>query len=363
MRICYDTISQDYLFLRSHSTGQASSLISCPLWWGLPTIDMSHSTNEELETFRKRWKEEVTARSRGDLSSHNNPPAEASGSDSSVRKPPQYSRAEEITAVKEDHEDQDVSVTRTYHDLEDKDDSRRLGTEGQGIHPSTIAAKKLSTALDHYEKAVEREEQGKLGDSVSLYRKAYKLDAGVDKAYRNKHFPPSTTKSKPTTLNPSNAPVTVPNTAHHSLDGSPASNPTTSELIASFAGLAIPTIPPETDHSPQPPYPIATIPSELLVEILRRLAVTDIASFTRLSLVCKHLAYLVATEDRIWARICLGPEYGFAGMHYTWACSISGAVLPFSIPSLLPDLSTLTLNPTPTPTTPLSLHLSSTKPT
>jgi F-box protein 9 len=31
------------------------------------------------------------------------------------------------------------------------------------------------SALDHYEKAVEREAAGKLGDSLSLYRKAFRV--------------------------------------------------------------------------------------------------------------------------------------------------------------------------------------------
>ena len=329
---------------------------------------MSNSPDEELEKFRRQWKEEVTARSKGAPSSQNDRPIKAPGSvkgnagtaeSSSARRPPQYSRTEEIKAAKGEYEAPEGDWTQVYQDLEDKDEAGKLGTEGEGRHPSIAAAKKPSSALDHYERAVEREEQGNLGDSVSLYRKAYKLDAGVDKIYRNKHFPPSFTKSEPTNPNPSNAPVTIPNPAHHSLDGPPPSTPTTSQLIASFAGLAITPIPPETDHSPQPPCPISTVPSELLIDILYRLAIADIASFARLSLVCKHLAHLVATEDRIWQRICLGPEYGFAAMHYDWACSISGAALPLPTADFaepLSDLSTLTLQPTVStlPTFPLN---------
>lgn len=298
---------------------------------------MLEGTDDELETFRQQWKEEVTARSKGDPSGKHNRVLRARNTtepDSSITesalatRPTHYSRAEEITAIKEGYEEPGIARTEAYYDLEDNDEARRFGTEGEGIHPSAVAARKPSTALDHYEKAVEREGQGKLGDSVSLYRKAYKLDAGVDQLYRKKHFPPSTVKSKPTDPNPSNAPATVPNPAHHSLDGALVSTPTTSELIASFAGLTIAPTPPETDASPQPPCPISTIPSELLIDILHRLAIIDVTSFARLSIVCKHFAHLVATEDRIWQRVCLGPEYGFAGMHYKWACSIFGATLP-----------------------------------
>ena len=211
---------------------------------------MSPGTDDELEKFRRQWKEEMSGRSKGDSLSPNTLPERAQGpikhnhdtaESSSPRKPPQYSRSKEITVI-EDNQDIGTIEMQVSHDLQDMDEARKLGSEGPGVHPTTV--KKPSSALDHYEKAVEREEQGSLGDSVSLYRKAYKLDAGVDKAYRNKHFPPSSVKSKPTNINPSNAAVTVPNPAHHSLDGPPASAPTVPDLIASFAGLSIPSIPP-----------------------------------------------------------------------------------------------------------------------
>lgn len=64
-----------------------------------------------------------------------------------------------------------------------------------------------------------------------------------------------------------------------------------------------------------------------MIEILERTAVLDVAAFARLSLVCKRLAHLVATSDLIWKRICLGSEFGFAGMHYTWKCAIHGKPL------------------------------------
>ena len=175
------------------------------------------------------------------------------------------------------------------------------------------------------------------------------LDAGVDRIYKNKHYPPSAFKSKPTDPNPSNAPVTVPNTAHHSLDGSPTAS--TSELIASFSSLCIIPAEPPTEASPPPPCPLSSVPSEILIKILLQTAITDAASFARLSLVCKRLAYLVSTEDRIWKRICLGPEVGFAGMHYKWACTVTGGSLPLSLSNLDSSLSHLTItNTSPKPT-------------
>jgi F-box protein 9 len=95
------------------------------------------------------------------------------------------------------------------------------------------------------------------------------------------------------------------------------------DLIASFAGLSIEPVPPEIEGMPQPPCPIASLPTEILVHILRDVAILDIGDFVRLSQVCKRFAYLVATENRIWRRICLGTEFGFGGMHYYWQRQIT----------------------------------------
>jgi F-box protein 9 len=47
-----------------------------------------------------------------------------------------------------------------------------------------------------------------------------------------------------------------------------------------------------------------------------------VGDFARLALVCKHFAYLVAAEQRIWRRVCLGDEFGFQAMHYHWQSTI-----------------------------------------
>jgi F-box protein 9 len=174
------------------------------------------------------------------------------------------------------------------------------------------------------------------------------LDDGVQEKYKEKHFPPSyfkklkasqaatlpgsasTTSTAPASApksqdtNPSNASVTVPNTAHHSLHGLSAPLQT---LITSYSTTSITGEYPPTDLSPTPPCPISTIPEEIIVEILEHLAVKDLASFVRLAQVCKRLAYLVTTEDRVWKCLALGREYGFAAMHYTYSCLVDGKPL------------------------------------
>lgn len=67
---------------------------------------------------------------------------------------------------------------------------------------------------------------------------------------------------------------------------------------------------------------MADLPDELLVHILQDVAADDIAAFARLSRVCKRLAYLVATEQRIWRATCISATFGFAGMHRRWRSPI-----------------------------------------
>lgn len=94
------------------------------------------------------------------------------------------------------------------------------------------------------------------------------------------------------------------------------------ELIASFSTLKIEPAPPEIENTPPPPCPIANLPDELLVHILQDVAVADVGDFARLSLVCKHFAFLVATEQLPWKRVCLGSEFGFASVPRHWQKSI-----------------------------------------
>jgi F-box protein 9 len=131
------------------------------------------------------------------------------------------------------------------------------------------------------------------------------MDDNVDQKYRNKHFPRP--PPKPATQDKGKAVAAA----------AVAAEPQTiTDLISSFSGLTIEGAGPPVEGMPAPPCPIAALPDEILVHILRDVAITDVGDFVRLAQVCRRLAYLVATEDRIWRRVCLGSEYGFGGMHY-----------------------------------------------
>ena len=156
----------------------------------------------------------------------------------------------------------------------------------------------------------------------------------VDKTYKNKHFPPSSMHVNP---NPSNAPVTVPNTAHHSLKDRETG------LLEPPLSLSITGAPPLVEGDPAPPCPISTLPSEVLVEIVAATAATDVAAFVRLAQVCKLFAHLVSSEDNIWKQICLSKKFGFTGMHHTYVCTVEGVpyhqLEPPPPPVILPPTS------------------------
>lgn len=145
------------------------------------------------------------------------------------------------------------------------------------------------------------------------------MDDSVDQKYKNKYFP------KPP---PKPAHTASVSDSRAGVDSTSVSKQTETllsmkDLIASFSVLSIEPAPPEIEGTPPPPCPIASIPEEILAHILRDVAILDVGDFVRLSLVCKRFAYLVATEDRIWRRICLGSEFGFAGMHYYWQSKVA----------------------------------------
>ena len=289
------------------------------------------SNNPELEDFRRQWREEVSTKAKAARIKHK-PDEKASSEPERVSVPtttaiktvnhrPKHSRHD---AVQSNLQDADQHLEPRWEtDTADRTEQAREATTQRPTEPHS--------ALEHYEKAEERESQGKLGDSVSLYRKAFRLDAGVEHAYREKHRSFAGPTSKPQHVNPFNAPVTIPNTAHHSLDGPPAPSPTSSQLIASFTNAVISPADPASEASSLHTCPMSILPSEILIHILYDLAVLDVGSFSRLSLVCKRFAFLIATEDRIWRRVSDGFEFGFAAMHYKWARSISGMQLPMSL--------------------------------
>jgi F-box protein 9 len=130
--------------------------------------------NDELEIFRRQWREEVSARTKS----------------SSLSQPKLQQRS--VTS--------EVDPSRGLYrygaaDVGEKGDKveaekglalQRHGDLGADVRSLSLArgeedlflpepANEPSSALEHFEQAVRKEAQGSLGDSLNLYRKAYKV--------------------------------------------------------------------------------------------------------------------------------------------------------------------------------------------
>ncbi|EME78085.1 uncharacterized protein MYCFIDRAFT_209258 [Pseudocercospora fijiensis CIRAD86] len=290
------------------------------------TPSMTAPENEaELEAFRQKWREEVSTRNKtaGGTSK------KAREHDTTTTLPyPVQNAAGSSTARRKDDFNEEVAP-KAYHDLPDKEEQLKLGIAGQDHDRD--AYREPSSALEHYEKAVEKETQGQLGESLRHYRKAFKvrliplpcLDDGVHESYKRKYFPPSVFKKSKATN--TNASATLPRTDHHSLrSGEEALPATVKQLVDEFSQLSIKPPEPPTDLSPPEKCPIAELPEEILTHVLSELAITDVAQFMKLALVCKRLAYLVLTEQSIWKRVAMDSPYGFPAMHYDYAVDVDG---------------------------------------
>ena len=293
----------------------------------LSTYPMAADTTDELERFRQQWRREVKEKSKAGLSSAPNPTF------ANLRERPNaiFGQAISRSTYKQGTHHDDSGEPDEFHGHQNNNDKNERGRLGslERVHPSNRL--EPTSALEHYERAVEREGEGNLGDSLSHYRKAYRLDAGVDRLYKNKHFPASSVP-KPASPNPSDASVTVPNTAHHSLDGHPSMS--ISQLLNSCQYSQITRAEPASEPSIASLCPLASVPSEILIKIVHSVASKDPAAFARLAQVCRRLAYLVSTEDSIWRSICISSGYGFNAMHYSWTSTISGKPLPTTIEDL-----------------------------
>jgi len=121
-------------------------------------------SNAELETFRQQWRAEVSARAQADGN-------KASKSSKTPRRPPPITSLSSSIPLKPVKEDEDHAEPQASIGL----DGPHKPEETAGKSSWTTDGKVPESALDHYEKAVERESQGNLGDSLDLYRKAFRV--------------------------------------------------------------------------------------------------------------------------------------------------------------------------------------------
>jgi F-box protein 9 len=134
-----------------------------------------NSAEAELESFRQKWREEVSAKTKGKQPAVAVPAKTTPASSSRAQGHASKSDAPEVAAnVWAGSEEVDEVQPYVHQQLGEKQHGRRLDeTSAQAAAASSN--KEPKSALEHYERAVERENQGILGDSLSLYRKAFKV--------------------------------------------------------------------------------------------------------------------------------------------------------------------------------------------
>lgn len=115
---------------------------------------------DELESFRRQWLEEVRTR-------HPAQPApEARPTERKISLPPQTQV--QLPQEPEDEADYDSHAKVDTSELDGEFRSLELGSQ-------KAEEKDPQSALEHFERAIEKEDQGRLGDSLTLYRKAYRV--------------------------------------------------------------------------------------------------------------------------------------------------------------------------------------------
>ena len=117
--------------------------------------------NPELEAFRRKWREEVSAKVQD--------PSKPTGPYKEPRRPRLTTQTSARRSSKTSEEHDQVEPP-TFSGL----DAPRT-FDGEAGESSKSASNEPQSALEHYEKAVERENQGSLGDSLNLYRKAFRV--------------------------------------------------------------------------------------------------------------------------------------------------------------------------------------------
>jgi F-box protein 9 len=142
----------------------------------------SEESNPELESFRQQWRAEVQARRAAPGPSRPQPQQQqqqrAAGPSTSAPvgrpateprgKPPQPSQK----PVGTQETDEDYVQSQTF---DEPTPSAAAASSLETAHSKAAEKGEPVSALDHYEKAVEKEAAGSLGDSLRLYRKAFRV--------------------------------------------------------------------------------------------------------------------------------------------------------------------------------------------
>lgn len=135
----------------------------------------SKGLDSELESFRQQWLSEVRTK-------QGPPRAEETVSAENSKAPPRRALSPSDTRIAATA----APAPALQAQLHDEQDSSRSGTleEASAAEPSGTTLegsvrpppkRELVSALDHYEEAMTKEAEGNMGDSLMLYRRAYRV--------------------------------------------------------------------------------------------------------------------------------------------------------------------------------------------
>lgn len=310
--------------------------------------------DDELERFRREWKEEVAAKRPGTVDvgpvkwATDEPPAETPQPEAAEPGADKgKTRAAEPTSPKSP-----VRLVRVVSPVQARSPERRAPVSpkkvtgiglparlaGQGLEATpaaTPASAKIPfraprvrrnplAAVEVYTQAVEAEQQGRLNDALKLYRHAFKMDDAVDRAYqreaRARAEAEADTAAAAEEEGATSADIVDPRgpseqeyefTRHIQLEADYArplaATSRLTALVERFAGAKAmnPAMGEEWEHSrfeefapldPELPLPIAGLPAEILDRIFRHL---DVGAVERFGSTCWR-ARLLTYHSSLW---------------------------------------------------------------
>ena len=132
--------------------------------------------NAELESFRRQWREEVsrrTGKGRSETTPQTRAPATSTSTAHLSQFPP--TRHEAFDRKEDEEEEDEVATTANKEEIVQQVGQLSLGATDENASNPQRPEKEPRSAVEHFEKAVQKEEEGSLGDSLHLYRKAYRV--------------------------------------------------------------------------------------------------------------------------------------------------------------------------------------------
>jgi F-box protein 9 len=131
--------------------------------------------NAELESFRRQWREEVARRTKQNKPS----PSQSKPSASTTTRPPttqQFPPTHHEASQRKGEDDGDgAAATLDQGEIIQGVSQLSLHPPDDDAFNNQVPRKEPKSALEHFERAVEKEAEGNLGDSLQLYRKAYRV--------------------------------------------------------------------------------------------------------------------------------------------------------------------------------------------